>query len=168
MSKALEIVGLWIHAWYSIIASRISSTRPPSCPEFLVFLKNPSTLPCFSSGSRSLRVWCNFLPIHVGQTLRFILAGHRLTAPACFSFLAPRCHPQEWACRAARRAHRSGVLTIRWLAYLPLYAVGPMSLESSTWWGELHLAVFQDKTETPRDRFEGSESICRVSHSAEE
>ena len=131
-------------------------------------MKNPSTFPCFSSGSRSLRTWCNFLPIHVGQISRFILSRCRLTAQACFSFLVPRYHLQGRACRAARQAHRSGVPMIRSPACLPSCAVRPMSVEDRVRRGKTHLAIFQDKTETSRDRFEGPEGICRVSHSAKE
>ena len=119
-----------IHTWYSIMAPRISSTRLPSFPEFSEFLKIPSTFPCFSSGSRSRRAWYNFLPIRIRQVLRFILVEYGPTVQTCFSFLAPRCHLQERACRAARQAHQSGVPTIRSPACLPSCAVGPMSVES--------------------------------------
>ena len=69
LAQTLDVVETNVDAptWYSIIAFRISSTSPPSIPAFSALLKNPSAFPSSSSGARSRRTPCSFLPIHIRQ-----------------------------------------------------------------------------------------------------
>jgi len=74
-SEVPETDSLWTHTWYSIIASRISSTRPPSLPALSTLLRKPSTFPCFSNGPSSRRIFPSFLMIPVCQARLETLAS---------------------------------------------------------------------------------------------
>ena len=54
--------------------------------------------------------------------------------------------------------------------FVPLHSLGyrtGQSCDAACGRGS-YLAIFEDKTETAGDRLEGTEGICRISHSAEE